>query len=118
MLSIADILKADDLPPRLVSVPEWGGQVYVATLRADERDELEEMIVGRQKECGLIGTRALYVAFCLCDETGKRLFADEKLNSAVQAIGRKAAPGVQRLFNVISEMNAITKEDIEELEKN
>ncbi len=117
MLSIDDILKADDLPPRLVKVPEWGGEVYVATLRADERDAMESRLVELKETRGLVGVRAMMVAFCICDANGKRLFAND-LDNAAEKIGKRAAPGVQRLFNVISEMNAVTKEDIEELEKN
>lgn len=117
MLSIDDILKADDLPPKLVNVPEWGGEVYVATLRADERDAMESRLVELKESRGLIGIRAMMVAFCLCDASGNRIFANDLENAAAK-IGKRAAPGVQRVFNVISEMNSISKEDVEELEKN
>jgi hypothetical protein len=117
MLSIADILKPDDLPAHKVEVPEWGGFVYVATLRADERDAMESRLVDLKDAQGLVGVRALMVAFCLCDENGKRLFAND-LEAAAEKIGQRAAPGVQRIFNKISDINAVTSGDIEELEKN
>lgn len=116
-LSPEDILKPDALPVQKVHVPEWGGDVHVATLRADERDTLEMRLIDLKEQKDGAGIRAYIVATCLCDENGRRLFAME-LEQAAAAIGQKAAPGVQRVFNVASKINGITSSDMEELEKN
>lgn len=117
MLTAADILKPDELPVHKVNVPEWGGEVYVATLRADERDVMETACLELHKLNNSGGIRARIVATCLCDESGKRLFANN-IEEAATAIGQKSALGVQRVFNVASKLNGISSGDLEELEKN
>ena len=41
MLNREAILSSVDLPKELVSVPEWGGDLYVRTLNGTERDAFE-----------------------------------------------------------------------------
>lgn len=117
MLSAADILKAEDLPVQCVAVPEWGGDVYVATLRADERDELEESWLKIRNADSNEGFRAYCVAFCLCEADGKRLFNDGVLEAA-RALGKRSAKPVSRLFDVACKLNGLTGNDVKELEKN
>ncbi len=42
ILSKEAILSADDLPREIVSVPEWGGQVYVRTMTAPTATPLSQ----------------------------------------------------------------------------
>lgn len=116
MLSIADILKEDDLPAHKVDVPEWGGVVYVATLRADERDAMEALIVEKRDATGIVGISSLVVAYCLCDDKGQRLFAND-LETAAAKINRRSGAGVQRIFNKCSKINGLSKGDLDDLEK-
>jgi len=109
------ILAADDLPRELVSVPEWGGEVYVRCMTGEERDAWEASVVdtsgaGKAKP-KLENLRAKLVARTVVDEDGNRLFSD--LDVAV--LGRKSAAAMDRLYTVAAKLSKISKSDEEEL---
>ena len=119
MLSVADILALDDLPREKVSVPEWGGDVFIRTMRGDERDEFEGAEALFRKSAGkgpraMRGFRARLLVFTVCDEAGRLLFAPEQ----AAALGQKSSAIVSRLFDVAAKLNGFTQSDVEELEKN
>lgn len=120
MLSVDEILALDDLPREMVSVPEWGGDVYVRTMRGDERDEFEgaEALYRRGKSKGspqmMRGFRARLLVFTVCNEAGQLLFKPEQAAS----LGGKSSAIVSRLFDVAAKLNGFTNADVEELEKN
>lgn len=58
--------------------------------------------------------RARLVVRCLVDDKGKRLFTDDE----VAAVGSLSASSMQKLFNACRKLNAITDDDVKELEKN
>lgn len=109
------ILSADDLPKELVEVPEWGGEVYVRCLTAAERDDWEASVVSVEKngkaKTDMKNLRAKLVARTVCDEEGKRIFSD----SQVDALGKKSAAALDRLYAVAARLSKITKGDEEEL---
>lgn len=121
LLSKEAILKADDLPRELVAVAEWGGEVYVRTLRGSERDAFEASNVkvtgkGRKRETTpmMANFRARLAALCMCDEEGKRLFSD----ADAVALGQKSASALDRVADVALRLNGMTEESIEEAEGN
>lgn len=116
MLSVDDILKPSDLQAVKVNVPEWGGAVYVAELRADERDALETAWLECRDGESMVGFRGYIVAGCLCDEKRNLLFPDP--SKAFRQIGAKGAGPVTRIFTKACELNGFTKTDQEELLKN
>lgn len=116
MLSIDDILKPSALQAKKVAVPEWGGDVYVAELRADERDQIETDWLSARDGESMVGFRGYIVAACLCDPSRKLLFPDPA--SVFKQIGAKDARGVTRIFTAACELNGFTKSDQEELVKN
>lgn len=121
MLSLETILAPENLKPRLVKVPEWGGEVYVAALTADQRDEFEtewQRIKDERKQEDNVGFRAFLVASTLCDESNRLLCVNGKRESTADALSGKAAGPVSRIFNAACELNGLTKDDVEELEKN
>jgi hypothetical protein len=113
LLTKEAILLADDLPHKDVRVKEWGGTVRVRTMTASERDKWEAETYGGDK-MNTADFRARFVALCLVDEKGNRMFSDKE----VAALGQKSASAMQRLLTVAQELNAITDGDVEELEKN
>lgn len=116
MLSIDDILKPSDLQAIEVSVPEWGGSVYVAELTADERDRIEtEWLEVRDGE-SMVGFRGYIATACLCD--GKRQLLFKSPGEVFHKLGAKGAGGVTRVFSKACELNGFTKSDQEELVKN
>jgi hypothetical protein len=116
MLSAEDILKPSKLKAVRVAVPEWGGEVYVAQLRADERDQLESDWLEARTGESMVGFRAFITAGCLCD--AERTFLFPEPAKVFKQLGRKDATGVNRVFTKACELNGFTKEDQEELLKN
>ena len=114
ILTKAQILQASDTKQETVEVPEWGGEVIVAVMSGHARDRLEASIVGKNGGQNLQNIRAKYVAASLVDEKGDLLFSE----SDVQALGKKSAAALDRVFAVAQRINHITDDDVEELAKN
>ncbi len=123
ILTRAEILAADDLPRELVEVPEWGGSVYVRGLTAMERSEFENLMLGLENRRIKVGKsddvtiqmdmRVLRVrlsALCMVDEKGNRLFGDDE----VEALGRKSADALNRIFVVAQRLSGMTSDDVED----
>jgi hypothetical protein len=116
MLSRDAILAADDLEKELVSVPEWGGDVWVRCMTATERDEWEASVVtmdnkGQNPKADLRNIRAKLVVRCVIDEAGVRVFGEED----TVALGAKSAAALDRLYAVAARLSKISKEDEKEL---
>ena len=112
-LTADQIIAADDLGMLKVSVKEWGGDVFIRVMTVGERDAYEREWIGK-KETGIDNFRAKFLARCLCNESGDRLFTDDQ----VEALAKKSAKVVSRLFNKAIEHNAMNEKDVEELAKN
>ena len=113
ILSKSEILEADDLPRELVEVPEWGGALYVRTMTGSERDAFEAAILGKNN-AGFKNIRARLTALTTTDEAGNRLFEEGE----VDALGKKSAAALDRVFSVAQRLNSMTQQDVEDLEKN
>lgn len=111
-LTAEQILSADDLGLKKVSVPEWGGDVYIRVMSVGERDEYERMWIGK-RETGVENFRTQYLARVICDETGKLIFTREQ----VAALANKSGAVMGKLFDVAMKHNAMSSEDVAELGK-
>ena len=112
------ILKIDDLKKEEVNVPEWGGTIFVRSLTGLERDTFEEKLFSNTRK-GQVNTtprniRAAMVAFCAVDEEGNRLFSE----SDIEALGKKSAAALNRIFEAAQRLNGWTSDDVEEMAKN
>lgn len=120
ILNREEILKANDLPTKIVPVPEWGknAAVRIRGLTAKERDEFELTAIKEDfsgvTKAGMINFRAKLVALTVVDENGNNLFTLED----AEQLGKKSAQVLDRLFNEARTLSGFTKEDIEELTKN
>lgn len=113
-LSKAQILAAADTPPPTpVDVPEWGGTVYVRVMSGVERDAFEASVI-TDGQVDLANARAKLVVRVLCDEHGNRLLDDADLD----ALGRRSAIALNRVYAVAQRINRLTPDDIEDLVKN
>lgn len=117
-LNAAEILAKDDAHFEDVEVPEWGGTVRIRSLTADERDAFDESItklVGSGKyqtrELVMKGIRAKLVARSLINDKGERLFTDAQ----VEALGKKNATVLDRLFAVAQRVSALSKEEVDKM---
>lgn len=117
LLSKDSILAADDLPYKDVAVPEWGGAVRVRAMSGGERDAYEAMIYeikGDNVKVNHVNARARLVALSVVDETGAMLFSVDD----VEALGKKSARALDRVYAAARKLNAISPADVEELTKN
>jgi len=113
LLSATAILSAADLPHEDVAVPEWGGTVRIRTMTSGARDDYEQKMLAAKGQTQR-NVRAQLVVLCAVDEAGGRLFGP----SDIEALGRKSAKALDRLFDVAIRLNGMGPADIEELEKN
>jgi hypothetical protein len=91
-------------PREIVKVPEWGGEVIVATLSLPERMEWERWQAAQPTDADtdIPG----YLAFALIDEQGKRVFTPED----VAELQHKSAAVLMRLYRVARRLNSIDAE--------
>lgn len=114
-LNQESIVAASDSEVVKVSVPEWGGHVYITTISAYERDKWEES-VNNGERIDLTNLRAKLVVLCLSDKDGKRIFPD--LPKGADTLGNKSGVVLDRLYGVAKTLNKIGPKDIEELAGN
>ncbi|OGG44115.1 MAG: hypothetical protein A3F84_27785 [Candidatus Handelsmanbacteria bacterium RIFCSPLOWO2_12_FULL_64_10] len=121
-MSIRDlILGEDDLHFEEVPVPEWpkvGGKVRIRTLSGTERDAFEQACVekrGKNHDTNLRNIRAKLCSLLIVDPaTGQRVFSD----ADADALGRKSAKALDRVFDAGRKLNGIGEKDVEELAGN
>lgn len=116
-LNKEQILGAKDIRIEKVSVPEWGGDVYVKGMTGTERDKFEASIVemrGSQQKLNMVNVRAKLACYCLCDEKGERLFTDAEMGE----LAKKSASALQRIFDTAQRLSGIGDADVESLVKN
>ncbi|MFO8014747.1 MAG: phage tail assembly chaperone [Phycisphaerae bacterium] len=107
------ILAAEDTTTERLSVPEWGGDVYVRVMTAAERDAWENDLYARQqKGQALKNVRARLAVRVLVDEAGRRLFSDDD----AAALGAKSGRALDRIFEAAQRLNGLGPEDVEALE--
>lgn len=112
-LSRDQILASNDFGMEKVNVPEWGGEVYIRVMSVGERDAYEnEWVQNRGK--GVESFRSKFLARCLCDEKGERLFSD----ADIQLLEKKSAKVMCRLWDKAMAHNSLASSDVEELAKN
>jgi hypothetical protein len=123
MLTREQILSSQDRKIQKVTVPEWGGDVYVRSLSGAERDQFEEgnLIREKDRKRGFVSldiriqdAKTRLVALSVCDEAGTRLFSD----ADVEALSKKNSAAIARLSGVASALSGITDENLEDLLKN
>lgn len=115
LLTKDQILGADDRSTKEIDVPEWGGSVLCSSMSAAERDAFEASMLdnkGKSDKSKLQNFRARFVAACLVDAEGNRLFSDKD----VIALGRKSSSPISRLFDICRELNGMTEKDVAEIE--
>lgn len=107
MLKREEILAVIDLKFEEVAVPEWNGTVRVGTMSGAARDVYEQRLYGARVKEGdqliMHNVRALLVAYTAVDENGALLFTE----ADVEALGKKSAAALDRVFEAASLLNGI-----------
>lgn len=105
-----------------ISVPEWGGDVYIRSMNGKELEDWEENMYLRVKSApkgemnSVRGISAFLLVRTLSDEKGKRLFGNTKED--LDIITSKNGVVVEMLRDVAMDFNGLTPDSIEEAEKN
>lgn len=110
------ILSCNDITTRNVHVPEWGGDVRIKMLTGAEREQLESRIqafnnnrVGKKQ-----AVRAIAVVMSAVSEDLQPLFTD----ADVEPLAQKSGAALDRIFEGVLSLNAMSKKDAADLEKN
>lgn len=117
LLSRDDILNANDAVTEDIEVPEWGGTVRVRGLSGAERDRFEESLYtgkGKTKRMTIQNVRARLVSWTVVDEKGRRIFN----RGDVEALGKKSAAALDRVFEVASRLAGIGDDDLDDFTEN
>ena len=117
-LSRDEVLGASDLKSEDVEVPEWGGVLRLRSMTGVERDAFETSLFvegedGGERKLDSRNMRARLVAATAVDEAGKTLFTKED----VEALGRKNAAALDRLFSVAQRLSGIGPAELDKARK-
>jgi hypothetical protein len=124
VLTREQVLNAQDRKPELISVPEWGGELWVRGLSAKDRGLYELWTVQASASSAGITQgnitldhvaliRVRLISLCvIVDETDtKPLFTE----ADVAALSEKDSAPVERLFDVAARLSGLSKEDAQKL---
>jgi len=113
-LSEDQILACDDHRIERVDVPEWGGHLYVRIVSGAELDAFQQGCQkgrGPNQRINMLNFRARFVQLVACDKDEKPLFSKGR----VDALGRKSARALDRVFTIGQNLNGITDEEFEDM---
>lgn len=113
MLDRASILAAKDIITETFPIPQWGGDVTIRMLTGEQREELESRIQ-TFKSGAKKSVRALAAVYSLVGEDGAPLFTQ----SDVAELAAKSGVALDTIFDHVLKLNAMTKAEAGELEKN
>lgn len=108
------ILESDDRKYETVECPEWGGDVRLRSITGTQRDRYEQSLMasnGPDRKMNLTNARVKLVVLCAVDEDGRGLFTGEDVN----ALGRKNAAPIDRLFDACRKLSGMSSEDVDRM---
>lgn len=119
-LSAQDILDADDTIIEPHPVPEWKGLVYVKSISAKARGDIEASAAQFKETKGKDVTFARdytvkFAWLALCDKDGKRLF--DKIEDVLK-LKEKNAAAISGIAEHAQRLSGFSQADMEKLEKN
>ena len=109
------ILAAQDIKNEQVYIPEWDVTIEVRTMTGTQRAQVIKTAVD---EKGNINTDSIYpellIATCFDPNTSKPIFTEKDKT----ALNNKSGAVLERLGQIAMTLSGLTKESIEEAEKN
>ena len=111
MLSRGEILTKVNLKKEKISIPEWGGDVFVSQMTGESRDEWESFLI-ESKTKQSKNFRACLVVSTLVDDKGERIFQF----SDIQEVGKLSFSSLDKICEVAQRINGIGNQD--DIEKN
>lgn len=121
-LSAQQFLDAPDIKIEKVPTPEMGegSFIYVRSLTAGQRSKIDGVAakfkVSDGKNVGEIAEFNLNLVYWgACDAKGERLFTDVR---QIDALKKKNAATISRIAEAVARLSGLSKEELEQLEKN
>lgn len=107
-LSLSQIEAAQDRPRELVSVPEWGGDVWVGEMSAADASWYQTSLLsiggdGKVKEVSIEGADVRLAAVTIQNEDGTLMFG----RKGVDALGKKSSKALDRICQVALRLNGL-----------
>lgn len=114
-MSIRDeLLSLVTQKPTLAPVKFCGKDLFVREMTGAERDAFEaDQVEGNKTGDALKNFRARLVVKVLVDENGERVFKDEDADS----VGKLPSRQIRTAFDKAATVNALTSEDVKDIEK-
>lgn len=115
-----ELLGLEDREIVEVEVKQWGGRkIRIASMTAADRDQFElqnyeEVETAKKENRRSRNVRARMLVMCIVDEKGERVFSE----ADIEALGKKSAVALDRLYGVAQRLNGYSLKDVKELEKN
>ena len=113
-LSRDSILGCDDIVTQEIDVPEWGGVVVIKMMNGRERDAFEGSLL-KNKQVSYENVRAKLAQKTIIDPETKELMFSV---ADIEALGKKSAAALDRVFTASQKLSKISDGDVEELVKN
>lgn len=99
LLTLDDILGADDIEYRTVKLPEWGGSVRLRLLNGAETIHFQTFLETNRREASLALVRASTV-----DAEGKKLFETKE---SFEALKKKSYKVIRRISDECLDLNGL-----------
>ena len=116
-----EIFKSDDIKRECVNIPEWGGDVWVKGLTAQEQDaydlsnyELDENGNHDFTKPILKNVTAKMVVMIVCNDKGERIFKDDDADT----LGRKSVKALNTIYKIAQRLNGTSKDAVQVAVKN
>ena len=111
------ILDGATASPEQIEIPEWGGAFQLLPLSGEQYEEIT-LLAEQARATGnylcLKGIRGRVATWVVADEEGKRVFQP----ADAPALTTKYSAVLSRVFERVKTMNAMTEEEIGDIEKN
>lgn len=114
MKTIEEILATDDAHRETVPVPEWGTDVLVVSMSAEERADIEKRWARKDASSDPAAFRADILERSLKKQDGTPFATTEQ----IKALLKKNANAVESVFEKACQVSGFSKKDVKELEKN
>ena len=114
-LSINDILSIEDKQLEKLEIKEWNGCIYIKTMSAKERSELEDLYMRMKSSKSNTGKfRKEMLRRTVTNSNGALLLSDDAL---AEHFMTKSSLVIENIFERACELNGFRERDVETIKK-
>jgi hypothetical protein len=92
-----------DRKPQPLDFPEWGDDIYIKVLSADDQADLAEGTEAKAMPLQVI-------LHCLVDQDGERIFGDQD----AAELGAFPFPEIMQVFGKVAKLNGLSTKELDE----